>query len=250
MFMQIGSPDTITAYSIEDNQLGVRHVFGTVIQVGIMFYILIRSWTDSKTSFLYLSMSLAGIIKYGETSWALKSALNANLDITIADLNKYVEPHLFDRLPQRLPEAKLILRAYYRFCCLKPHLENWLYYPPTDCDRDKLDIDDFKYEEVFRITDSELGFMYDALYTKAPVIYTRKGLILRFISLLSMIATLCGFSVLFKDAFVYNISIGFIHFVLIAALIIEIYQILRLPFTDWAIVQMIRHHEARLGGFI
>ncbi|CAK9315102.1 unnamed protein product [Citrullus colocynthis] len=96
---------------------------------------------------------------------------------------------------------------------------------------------------MFRITDSELGFMYDALYTKAPVMYTRTGLILRFISLLSMIAALWGLSVLFKDAFVYNISIGLIYFVLIASLIIEIYQILRLPFTDWAIVQMVRHHQ-------
>ena len=245
MFMQIGNPDTITAYSIEDNQLGVRQVFSMGIQVTIMFYILVRSWTDSKTSFLYLPMSLAGIIKYGETSWALKSALSGNLGFTIADFFKYQEvAKLFEKLPQNeLPEAKLILRAYYRFCCLKPQLENWLYYPPTDCDHKKLYIDDCEYEDVFRITDSELGFMYDALYTKAPVIYTRKGLILRFISLLSLIATLCGFSVLFKDAFVYNISVGFIHYVLIASLIIEIYQIMRIPFTDWAIVQMIRHHE-------
>ncbi|KGN61067.1 uncharacterized protein LOC101214084 [Cucumis sativus] len=256
MFMQIGNPDTITAYSIEDNQLGVRQVFSMVIQVGIMFYILVRSWTDSKTSFLYLPMSLAGIIKYGETSWALKSALNGNFGFTIADFFKYHEvADLFNKLPQgenELPEANLILRAYYRFCCLKPHLENWLYYPPTDCDQGKLHIKECGYEDVFRITDVELGFMYDALYTKAPVVYTRKGLILRLISLLSVIATLVGFSVLFKDAFVYNISIGFIHFVLIAALIIEIYQILRLPFTDWAIVQMVRHHEAFpiLRGFL
>ncbi|XP_038889801.1 uncharacterized protein LOC120079621 [Benincasa hispida] len=254
MFMQIGSPDTITAYSIEDNQLGVRHVFSTVIQVGIVFYVLIRSWTDSKTSFLYLSMSLAGIIKYGETSWALKSALNANLDLTIADLNKYKVADLFNKLPQgenELPEAKLIIIAYYRFCCLKPHLENWPYYPIVSNDKN-LNIGNCKYEDVFKITDSELDFMYYALYTKAPIIYTRTGLILRFINLLSMIAALWGLSALFKDAFVYNISIGLIYFVLIASLIIEIYQILRLPFTDWAIVQMVRYHEARpiLGGFL
>ncbi|XP_023538013.1 uncharacterized protein LOC111798897 [Cucurbita pepo subsp. pepo] len=256
MFMQIGNPDTITAYSIEDNQLGVRQIFSLVIQVTIMFYILIRSWTNSRTSFLYLPMSLAGIIKYAETSWALKSALNGNFGFTIADFFKYHEvARLFDKLPQgenELPEAKLILRAYYRFCCLKPHLENWLYYPPTDCEYQKLYIDDCDYEDVFRITDSELGFMYDALYTKAPVVYTRKGLILRCISLLSLIATLVGFSVLFKDAFVYNISVGFIHFVLIASLIIEVYQILRLPYTDWAIIQMIRHYETFpfLMGFL
>lgn len=256
MFMQIGNPDTITAYSIEDNQLGVRQVFSMVIQVAIMIYILVRSWTDSKTSFLYLPMSLAGIIKYGETSWALKSALNGNFGFTIADFFKYHEvARLFDKLPQgehELPQARLILRAYYRFCCLKPHLENWLYYPPTDCDDQKLYIEDCGYEDVFRITDCELGFMYDALYTKAPVVYTRKGLILRFISLLSLIATLAGFCVLFKDAFVFNISVGFVQYVLIASVIIEIYQILRLPFTDWAIVQMVRHQETFpiLRGFL
>ncbi|XP_022158138.1 uncharacterized protein LOC111024697 [Momordica charantia] len=247
MFMQIGNPDTITAYSIEDNQLGVRQVFSMVIQVAIMFYILIRSWTDFKTSFLYIPMSLAGIIKYGETSWALKSALSGNFGFTIADFFKYHEvASLFERLPQgddELPQARLILRAYYRFCCLKPHLENWLYYPPADCDHKKLSIEDCEYEEVFKITDSELGFMYDALYTKAPVVYTRKGLVLRFISLISLIATICGFSVLFKDAFVYNVSIGLIHFALTTSVILEVYQILRLPFSDWAIVQMVRHYK-------
>ncbi|XP_022158134.1 uncharacterized protein LOC111024693 [Momordica charantia] len=216
MLMQIGSADTITAYSIEDNDLGVRQVFSMMMQVVIMFYILGRSWTDFKS----------------------------NSGFTYADFFQYDEAVKFlERLEggNELPDAKLILRAYCRFCWLKPHLENWHPSPTSNVDLQKLSIEDCEYEEVFRITDSELGFMYDVLYTKAPVVYP--GLVLRFISFISLITTLCGFSVLFKDGFVYNIGAGMIHYVLITCVILEVYQILKLPFSDWAIVQMIRHYE-------
>ena len=181
LLVQIGNPDTITAYSIEDNRLGLRQLLSLLFQVGIVVYILIRCWTNSPLSFLYLPTFLAGIIKYGESVWALKTAL-WNSGLTTADLDQEENaPSLFKKLSEDIPDLELILKAYYRFNCLKPHLENWLYQPFYES-LSWMSIDAYSAEDVFRITDSELGFMYDALYTKAPIIYTWIGCILRTIS--------------------------------------------------------------------
>ena len=37
--LDLGGPDTITAYSIEDNELWLRHLLGLAVQVGVAFYV-------------------------------------------------------------------------------------------------------------------------------------------------------------------------------------------------------------------
>ncbi|KAK7820746.1 uncharacterized protein LOC112009408 [Quercus suber] len=242
LLVQIGNPDTITAYSIEDNRLGLRQLLSLLFQVGIVVYILIRCWTNSPLSFLYLPTFLAGIIKYGESVWALKSALR-NSGLTTADLAQEENAlSLFKKLSEDVPDLELILKAYYRFNCLKPHLENWLYQPFYES-LSWMSIDAYSAEDVFRITDSELGFMYDALYTKAPIIYTWIGCILRIISLFSLAFTLFGFTILFKEGFISHTDAGFTYSMLIGAIILEVYQIIILPFSDWAIIEMIKHYD-------
>ncbi|XP_059455232.1 uncharacterized protein LOC132185482 [Corylus avellana] len=247
LLVQLGNPDTITAYSIEDNRLGLRQLLILIFQVGIVVYILIRYWTTlsntTTLSFVYLPMFLAGIIKYGELAWALKSALK-NFGLTIEEIDKQenVSP-LFLELPRDIPGLELISKAYYRFDCLKPHLENWFYKPFHECLPWML-IDAYLAEDMFKIIDAELGFMYDVLYTKAPIIYTRKGCILRIISFFSIVFTLCGFTVLFKKCLHHrNWEVVYTFVVLIITIILEVYQIILLPFSDWAIIQMIKHHN-------
>ena len=242
LLVQIGNPDAITAYSIEDNKLGLRQLLNLLFQVGVIVYILVRCWTNSSLSYLYLPTFLAGIIKYGELVWALKSALR-NFGLTVEEINQEENvPTLFRRLPGEIVGLKLILKAYYRFNCLKPHLENWLYKPLYES-LPWMSIDAYSAEDVFRITDSELGFMYDVLYTKAPIIYTRTGCILRIISFFSLVSTFCAFTIFFKNDFMHHIDAGYTFMVLIAAIILEVYQILLLPFSDWAIIEMIKHHN-------
>lgn len=242
LLVQIGNPDTITAYSIEDNRLGLRQLLSLLFQVGIVVYILIRCWTNSPLSFLYLPTFLAGIIKYGESVWALKSAL-WNSGLTTADLAQEKNAlSLFKKLSEDIPGLELILKAYYRFNCLKPHLENWLYQPFYES-LSWMSIDAYSAEDVFRITDSELSFMYDALYTKAPIIYTWIGCILRMLSLFSLAVTLFGFTILFREGFISHTDSGFTYSMLIGAIILEVYQIILLPFSDWAIIEMIKHYD-------
>ncbi|KAE8126016.1 hypothetical protein FH972_020772 [Carpinus fangiana] len=163
LLVQLGNPDTITAYSIEDNRLGLRQFLNLIFQVGTVVYILIRHYlnTPSNTprlSFVYLPMFLSGIIKYGELVWALKSALK-NSVLTVEEIGKQENVSaLFSQLPRDIPGLELILKAYYRFDCLKPHLENWFYNSFHEC-LPWMSIDAYSPEGMFKIIDAELGFM-------------------------------------------------------------------------------------------
>ena len=72
-FGHLGGPDTITAYSLEDNELWTRYLLGLVIQFGGAFYIFLRSWKGTPLNILAVPMFVAGLIKYGERTWFLKS---------------------------------------------------------------------------------------------------------------------------------------------------------------------------------
>ncbi|KAH7862060.1 hypothetical protein Vadar_034247 [Vaccinium darrowii] len=73
LLLHLGGPDTITAYSLEDNQLWVRHLLGLVVQLSVSIYVILMSWQRSWFSFLSFLALVAGIIKYGERTWVLKS---------------------------------------------------------------------------------------------------------------------------------------------------------------------------------
>lgn len=247
LLLHLGSPDTITAYSIQDNQLGAREIVETVAQVGLVIWILIRCWTYTSLSFLTLPMFLAGFIKYGERAWALKSALDQDAGMAFSRID---EENAFDtmfrNLPKDIPGADLILKAFYRFDLIKPHLKNWIYHP-LYISRHSLSIDDYSPIDVFKITEIELGFMYDALYTKTPIIYTKLGFGLRFLTFVCIALTFSGFAVMFRKDFLHHKNVTFTFSVLAIAVILELYSNLKLLFSDRAIIWAIRHrHNLRM----
>ncbi|KAH7546098.1 hypothetical protein FEM48_Zijuj01G0164600 [Ziziphus jujuba var. spinosa] len=244
LLVQLGSRDSITAYSIEDNRLVIRQLPNLLAQLSAVLWILFKSWTNSVISYLYFPLSLAGIITYGENIWAMYTALNGSSGITIAEFKQEASiSKIYEKLPTNIPNLEMILKAYYRFFCLRPHIENWLYRPLYQTLHDSQSIDGYEPLEIFKITDIELSFMYDVLYTKAPIIYTRMGFVFRLVTFLSLVSATIVFACFFKDAFVYYINAGFTFLVLVVILILEVYQIYMLFFSDWAIIKMIKHRN-------
>ena len=76
--LHLGGPDTITAYSLEDNELWRRHCLTLVIQVGVAMYVFLRAWTKTALNFLAVPMFIPGIIKIWERVWVLRSASSEN----------------------------------------------------------------------------------------------------------------------------------------------------------------------------
>ncbi|KAF5956740.1 hypothetical protein HYC85_003965 [Camellia sinensis] len=44
LLLHLGGPDTITAYSLEDNQLWIRHFLGMGVQAIVAIYVIVMSW--------------------------------------------------------------------------------------------------------------------------------------------------------------------------------------------------------------
>lgn len=245
LLVQLGSRDAITAYSIEDDRLGLRQIPNLIAQLTSVFWILLRCWTYSTISYLYFPLVLAGFIKYGETAWALSTALSGTSGVTISEFQK--DPNLSEifRKVDDNPDLKLILIAYCRFYFLKPHIEKWLYRPLYRSNFEWYSIDEphNNAEDIFRITDLELGFMYDVLYTKAPIIYTRTGFVLRVITTLSLVSSSIIFACLFRDSFVFYVNAGIIFVVLGVIITLEAYQIYMMFLSDWAIIKLIKHRN-------
>ncbi|KAL5757378.1 hypothetical protein ACOSP7_019989 [Xanthoceras sorbifolium] len=74
LLLHLGGPDTITAYSLEDNELWLRHFLGLIVQVGVAFYVFIRSWSNMALTFISIPMFITGMIKYGERTLVLRSS--------------------------------------------------------------------------------------------------------------------------------------------------------------------------------
>ena len=68
LLLHLGGTDTITAYSLEDNELWKRHSLGVVIQAISTLYIWLTAWTSPSLSLLSFLMFIVGLMKYGEST--------------------------------------------------------------------------------------------------------------------------------------------------------------------------------------
>ncbi|KAL3746204.1 hypothetical protein ACJRO7_015195 [Eucalyptus globulus] len=212
LLMQLGYPDGITAYSVDDNRLGLRQILNIGVTVVFVVRILIRCWdSSSPVSRLYIPLFVAGFIKAALWVWTLKSVYDEN---SIVNAEYYPKLELFPE-DKKFDSAKDILKAYFRFNCLKPHLVNWPYHP-VFVSHDWMSVDSYPANRSFAVNEIELNFMFDALYTKAPIL----------------------FAVIFKNAFFIDMYITYTYALLMAFTCLELYQITTLAFSDWAVVEM------------
>jgi len=91
-------------------------------------------------------------------------------------------------------------------------------------------------EGAFRVVEIELGLIYDMLYTKAPLIYSRAGIILRSISFLLTLTAFITFQVLIDKHAYSTIDITITYLLFAAAVFLEFYAFLCLVFSDWTMI--------------
>lgn len=186
LLLHLGGPDTITAYSTEDNQLWTRHLLGLVTQVGATLYIFYTTWSGTALTFLTIPMLVAGTIKYAERTWALRSASSDNFKVP--DL---LSPSQFG-IDSVGPDAKYLHEAYYLFLMFK-HLFTGRILSPDEAEHSFAVMGNKSAVDTFNLVEVELGLMYDILYTKAGIVYSPLGLILRSISFFSSLSSLIIF---------------------------------------------------------
>ncbi|KAK6911864.1 protein of unknown function DUF4220 [Dillenia turbinata] len=261
LLIHLGGPDTVTAYSLEDNELWLRHFLGLIVQVGVAFYIFLRSWTTHRLTFLALPIYVAGIVKYGERTWVLRSASNEQFRDSLLpppdpgpDYVKLMEefnsrkaqgldvsyqtvietPKLHEVKGNTIPEAKLLHEAFFLFNMLKRLFASLIL--SMKIREDCMSIVKFKSAlDAFRIVEVELGLMYDVLYTKASVVYTRLGVFLRLVTFLSSLSALVAFRVMINEHDYSKIDTSISYLLLVGAIALEIYAVFLLIRTDWCL---------------
>ncbi|XP_059285795.1 uncharacterized protein LOC132039305, partial [Lycium ferocissimum] len=266
MLLHLGGPDTITAYSLEDNELWLRHLVGLIIQSGLAFYILLvslpgSSWLPILSLFIFMS----GLIKFCERTYALHSAKTMNLRDSIPtppdpgpNYAKFMEEFTLKKAEgfyviadevKEIPvpidhsyhtgkdKLLLISEAYDQFQTFKRLFVD-LILSFQDRDNSQSYFQKLTPKEAFDVIEAELGFAYDTFFTKAPVIYTPLGCILRVVTISCTLFSLILFS-LCKNISKYHIlDLILTYLLLVVAFLLEIYALIILLNSDWIKIRL------------
>ncbi|XVF74325.1 hypothetical protein PTKIN_Ptkin13bG0101300 [Pterospermum kingtungense] len=261
LLLHLGGPDTITAYSLSDNELWPRHFFGLCFQIGVALYVYVKFWTLTVTSlnFLAIPIFLVGVIKYGERVWALfkasslrfrksvfSGAKRIQLEVDLAEGQGQGHMNLEDYLDhiQIKGKYRYLHRAFYLFKVFRPlfsdlklRIYNSLSYI-FELTETKVSA-----EEAFKMVEIELGFLYDQLYTKIPLVISRAGVILRSICLSFTVSTLIAFLFVVGKHGYSKVDIGISYLLMVGAIFLEIYSDILHLSSDYGIIWLTRQNN-------
>ncbi|PNT43992.2 hypothetical protein POPTR_003G064200v4 [Populus trichocarpa] len=244
LLVHLGGPDTITAFSIEDNELWLRHLLNLLVQGSVAFYVVLQSWDFSVLSFITIFMLFSGIAKYGERTWALRSSSTENIRNSLLStpprLRLDTKSIMVVPRGHHIPDQTNYLhQAYYLFKMSLYLFEN-LILSLTELKDSHSIISCQSSKDAFKLVDLELGFIFDRLYTKAPIVYSRKGVFLRFLTFSSSFITLVSFSFFVDKHRCSPINVATTYLLLAGALGLEVYAMLQLVFSDWTMIWLTR----------
>jgi hypothetical protein len=91
VLLHLGGQDTLTALSLQDNDLWTRHLLGLVTQVAAAGYVVSRiSWPDRRLLAAMILMFFSGCFKYAERTLCLYRASPTRLtESSMASLDAY-----------------------------------------------------------------------------------------------------------------------------------------------------------------
>ncbi|KAF3949336.1 hypothetical protein CMV_024780 [Castanea mollissima] len=155
LLLHLGGPETITAYSLEDNELWRRHLLTLVSQVVVAAYVLLKAWNNTTLNILAIPVFLSGVVKCGQRVWVLWSASSEKFRESMLsppdpgpNYARYMEEYSSKKDEGfKLLFADLILSFH-------------------DIEKSQSFFMKISSQDAFEVIEVELGFIYDVLYTK------------------------------------------------------------------------------------
>uniref|UniRef100_A0A5B7C6V9 DUF4220 domain-containing protein n=1 Tax=Davidia involucrata TaxID=16924 RepID=A0A5B7C6V9_DAVIN len=248
LLLHLGGPDTITAYALEDNQLWLRHFLTLGVQTTVAIYVVLMYWRVSWFSFLTFPVFVAGMIKYGERTWVLRCASDEQEQRVVPFGNNIPTKEKDYPINCGDHDKESLLLAHEFFTFYKPHIPNYVFSLDDAVEKNLLignemcskgDIDPNYYWDVAGV---EMGLMYDMLYTKAPLIYTKAGFILRSICISFTVSVLVAFFLIvmsfmrenkWHGHYYWILDIAITGILLVGAFVLEMYAIWLVLSSDW-----------------
>ncbi|KAL6653280.1 hypothetical protein ACP70R_008858 [Stipagrostis hirtigluma subsp. patula] len=271
LLLHLGGPDTITAYSLEDNELWLRHLIGLLFELFSATVIFFSSLRSNPLIPATVLMFIVGIIKYSERTYSLysgsvdgfrsiimdppvpgpnyaklmtefdaKEKTGLVVEIAIADgeaSKAQKEAERREIMCKVSTDKSVEARAYDFFLVFRRLFVNLIlsFKERRMSQAFFLELDDLKPSKAFEVIEVELNYIYDMVYTKAPIAHTRAGWVLRSICSSCLISALVIFFLLDKSG-MKHVDIGITYALLLGGLALDAAALLMLLFSDRAAV--------------
>ncbi|GLT35245.1 hypothetical protein SLA2020_097130 [Shorea laevis] len=257
LLLHLGGPDTITSFSLEDNEFWIRHLFGFILQVGSTIYIILQSPTHNKLWLPTLLVLIAGIIKYAERNRAFylasfdhfgnnwrylyveKTTAMPPVPVKFEQVFRSQVQELIKHVQPRVQPSLIILEA----ACTVGTIKSLLVGPPMTKQEQK----NFCFvmgkrdsHGTLRAIEIQLSLLYELLHTKLPVVDSQIGYICRTVNFGCILGALVSFSILLKKYYhnkLGEFDICLTYGLLIGALALDLISIWLLMSSDWIIVR-------------
>ncbi|CDP10893.1 unnamed protein product [Coffea canephora] len=224
----LGGPDNITAISLKDNELWIRHLLGLIIQFSAVAYV----FSQSLRNVFYVPTILlifAGTIKYAERTRALYLAcLAAQVPVEIEIVKEHDRGTQTSANPE---EENLKLFTTFRGLIVD-HMFSFH-------ERSKSRKFFFQRSafDAFRVMEVELNFIYDTLYTKMAVVHSKKGYRLRLICSILIVLSFERFASHHKPD-INHFDVATTYILHSGAVLLNFVAFTKLIFSDWTIVKL------------
>ncbi|CAD6227109.1 unnamed protein product [Miscanthus lutarioriparius] len=276
LLLHLGGPDTITAYSLEDNELWLRHLIGLLFELFSACVIFFCSLHGNPMIHATVLMFVVGIIKYGERTYSLysgsvdgfrnkildppepgpnyaklmtefdskkKAGLVVEIDIANGEAeaaHKEMEKQETTRLVLNTDKS-VEARAYEFFLVFRRLFVNLIlsFKERRQSQAFFLERPDMKASKAFEVIEVELNFIYDMVYTKAPVAYSTRGWVLRGICSCCLVSALVIFFFLDKPGHqILPVDVGITYALLLGGLALDVSALLMIFFSNRAQVYL------------
>ncbi|PKU79472.1 uncharacterized protein LOC110111780 [Dendrobium catenatum] len=229
LILHLGGPDTITAYSMEDNELWARHLLGLGYELFIAFYVLFRSLPDTRLLMPTLLIFLVGIIKYVERSYSLYKASVEGIQSSINPLSptKLERTNDLNALSQ---DFWLYYAAKPSFIDVAPYSDKYLII--------KTIFMNISAEEVLMVIRKELSNAYDEFYTKSIVNHSILGYVLRVLCSTCILLAFSLFILEPKNDF-NKLDVAITYVLLATSICLDFMATVMLMFSDRMIVYLL-----------
>ncbi|GLU15570.1 hypothetical protein SLE2022_320470 [Rubroshorea leprosula] len=266
LLLHLGGPDTITSFSLEDNEFWIRHLLWLLLQVGWTIYVILQSLPHNKLWLPTLLVLIAGVIKYAERNRAFYLASFDHFGNNWACPSYSAQPELalitsesfpisvLAPIPVRFEQAhrsrfKEVCRSpescpmFLKAACTVGTTKSLLVGPPmtkTEQEHFGKFMREKDSHKVLQIVEIQLSLLYELLHTKLLVVDSKIGYICRTVNFGCILGALVSFSILLKKYYHNNLwqfDICLTYGLLIGALVLDLISICLLMFSDWIIIR-------------
>ncbi|GJN10557.1 hypothetical protein PR202_ga28662 [Eleusine coracana subsp. coracana] len=277
LLLHLGGPDTITAYSLEDNELWLRHLIGLLFELFSALVIFGCSVHVGNPMIPGTAvMFVAGVVKYGERTFSLysgsvdgfrdnildppdpgpnyaklmtefdgkkRSGLVVKIDVAngvATTAQQQAEKEETEQLVLR-SDKSVEARAYDFFLTYRRLFVNLILSFKERRRSQAFFLSRENPGEAFQVIEVELNYIYEMVYTKGPVAHSRCGWLLRLLCSGCLLASLLLFFFLHKPSHgIKRVDVAITYALLLGGLLLDSAALLMLLFSNRVTVYLER----------